>query len=290
MKKVPVAVAILYLAVTAFAGFKVKLIKPKRPEQFQTRMVAGGVTFAADLVIDAGDQKDYFYKELISSKIVAVRLAVFNGGSNSVALPLDMLQLIAPDGTELPLVAPEVVSEAVLQGKAVSAAPKSKPVQVSPTTGNPRVDRSDPRYDPRVDPTDPRYDPRQDPNDPRYDPRYDPRGDPRYDPRYPRNDPRYDPNYDPRYGRPGYSPWGRPGVDVVLNPGGGTTGDISEYEKALVQKDFSDKAHTPEPLHPSLNRDRFLYFVVPQVPAAGKGYVLRLPAAKGMPQEIVLKF
>jgi hypothetical protein len=287
MKRVPVICSILCLAVTAFAGFKVKLIRPKKPEQFQTRMVTGSVTFAADLVIEGGDQRDYFYRDLISSKIIAVRLAVFNGGNQALMLPLDTLQLITPDGNELQLIAPEIVAEAVLQGKAVSATPQSKPVQVSPKVGNPRIDRTDPRYDPRMDPTDPRYDPRMDPSDPRYDPRMDPN-----DRRYPRNDPNYDPRNDPQSRRSGYpnSTWGRPGVDVVLNPGGGTTGAISEYEKALVQKDFSDKAHTPEPLEPFLNRDRFLYFVVPGTPASGKGYTLRLPAAKGMPQEILLKF
>ena len=276
MRKLSALCLIPFVTVAAVAGFKVKLVKPKKPEQFQVRMTASGVTFAADLLLKGGEQNDFFCKELTSSNIVAVRLAVFNRGGQPVILPLDSLRMAAPDGQDLPLIAPDTVSQAILQGKVVTAQPRQGgPVTVSPT-GNPRVDRSDPRYDPRLDPTDPRYDPRMDPNDPRY-----PGNSP--------NDPRNDPRSRGGYPYPGGT-WGRPGVDVVLNPGGGSLGDLSQFEKELVEKDFMDKAHTVEPVLPSLNRDRFLYFLVPGQPGPPKGYVLTLPAGKGLAQEIVLRF
>jgi hypothetical protein len=114
----------------------------------------------------------------------------------------------------------------------------------------------------------------------------DPRG-------YPPNDPRYDPS-DPRSrptGRDRYpGGWGQPGVDVILRPGGAGTGDLSQYEKQLVEKDFSDKAHTNEPVLSSMTRDRFLYFSLKDRPANPKGFTLRLPRSKGIPEEVVLKF
>ena len=109
-------------------------------------------------------------------------------------------------------------------------------------------------------------------------------------------DPRYDPN-DPRNRGSRNDPyggtWGRPGVDVVLDPGaggGGQSGDMSQYEKQLVEKDFDDKAHHSETVLPSFTRDRFLYFSVKDKPAAVKGYTLRLAPAKGRPREVVLGF
>jgi hypothetical protein len=162
-------------------------------------------------------------------------------------------------------VAPATVAEAVLKGMVVTPkAEDAPPVQVA---------RS---YDPRLDPNDPRYDPRA--------------ADPRRDPRM--SDPRYDPN-DPRYGRypGGYPPYGRPGVDVVLNPGAlGGGGDLSDFERTLVEKDFDDKAHTLEPVRPSSVRDRFLYFSFKEKPSTAGGFVLRFPAAPGATKEIVLKF
>ena len=132
-------------------------------------------------------------------------------------------------------------------------------------------------------------DPRNDPNDPRYR-RYPP-VDPRTDPR--NTDPRYDPN-DPRYRRyPNgtYGPYIRSGVDIVLVPGaGGGAGDLSQHEKALVEKDFADKAHSLEPVPPLSGRDKFLYFAVTEKPAGAKGFTLILPQAKGMPTVVVLKF
>jgi hypothetical protein len=268
MKRLGAFFLVFCLAGLAMAGFKVKLVKPKKPEQFMARTSAAGATYAADLLVDGGTQKDFFYKELIPSNIIAVRLAVFNGGDNQVELPLDSLQLIGPDGKECPLVAPEVVSKAVLDGLVVTSAEKKNesPVKVLPNTriGDPRTDRTDPRYDPRLDPTDPSYDP----SDPRV-----------------RNDPNIRRNGS--YG----GPWIRPGVDVILNPGGRSGGgDLSRFEKSLVEKDFSDKAHSAEPVLPSMNRDRFLYFSIKAKPETTKGYTLRLPPAKGFPHEIVLKF
>ncbi len=270
MRKVFLALGILYFSLVSFAGFKVKLVKPKKPDQFQASTTIAGVTFAADLLVEDKHQKDYFYKELISSNIIAVRLAVFNSGKEEVVLPLDGVQLTGPDGQEAPLIPPDTVAQAVLQGLVVAADVKDKrKVAVAPNVRDPRYDRTDPRYDPRLDPSDPSYDP-TDPRNRRYDP----------------NDPR-------NRGYGGYNgPWGRPGVDIVLNPGagGGGGGALSEFEKKLVEKDFQDKAHPPEPILGSLTRDKFLYFSVAQPPASAKGFILRLPPSKGIPQEVLLKF
>ncbi len=277
MKKAMIFFQMSCLATFAFAGFKAKQLRPKKPEQYLARTTVGGVTYAADLLLQGKEQKDFFYKELTSSNIIAVRLAVFNQGKGDVILPVDGIQLIGPGGKELPLVAPDTVAQAVLQGSVVSAdADKDKDqkdsaVRVGPNTRtmDPRTDRTDPRYDPRMDPNDPSYDP----NDPRV------RNDPRY------NDPRYN---DPRYGR-----YPMPGVNVMVNPtlgGGGGGGDRSAYEGQLIQKDFNDKAHSSDPIDPMMVRDRFLYFSMPDRPVTDKGFVLRIPAGKGIPQEIVLRF
>ena len=263
------------LASSAFAGFKVKLVKPKKPEQFQSFLTVGDVTYAADLVIEEKVQKEYFYKELIPSHVIAVRLAIFNRGGDSVVLPLDRLQLTDASGKEVAPVSPEAVAQALLQGSVVTAkVDDKKPAQATPEQRDPRLDPTDPRYDPRLDPKDPRYDPRVDPSDPRYDPRYDPT-----DPRNRRN-----PNG-------AYDPWYRPGIDVVLNPGGGQGGgDLSQFEKALVEKDFADKTHSPDPVDASSKRDKFLFFSILEKPVDGKGFVLRLPQVKGSGKDIVLKF
>jgi hypothetical protein len=255
------------LVSSAFAGFKVKLVKPKKPEQFQSFLTVGEVTYAADLVIDGKVQKDYFYKELTPSHVIAVRLAVFNRGGTKVVLPLERLQLTDASGNEIALVAPEAVAKALLQGSVVTAKIEDeKPVQISPG-----------QRDPRLDPTDPRYDPRGDPNDPRYDPRYDPT-----DPTNPRNG---------RYPDGRYDPWYRPGIDVVLNPGGGKgAGDLSQFEKALVEKDFADKAHSLDPIDAASTRDKFLYFSIPERPADVKGFMLKLPQAKSPGKDIIIKF
>src|SRR5512136_2330080 len=109
------------LASSAFAGFKVKLVKPKKPEQFQSFLTVGDVTYAADLVIEEKVQKDYFYKELIPSRVIAVRLAIFNRGGDRVVLPLDRLQLTDASGKEIAPVSPEAVAQALLQGSVVTA-------------------------------------------------------------------------------------------------------------------------------------------------------------------------
>ena len=272
MHKAVLALGVLCFTCASFAGFKVKLVKPKKPDQFQATMTVAGVTFAADLLVEGKQQKDYFYKELTPSNIIAVRMAVFNGGKEEVALPLEGIQLLGPGGQEAPIIAPDTAAQAVLQGLVVTAEMNDKKkVAVAPNVryGDPRYDRTDPRYDPRLDPSDPSYDPS--------------------DPRNRRNDPN-----DPRNrGYGGYNgPWARPGVDVVLNPGagGGGRGDLSEFEKKLVEKDFQDKAHSLEPILVSLARDKFIFFSVAQMPASAKGFSLRLPPGKGIPQEILLKF
>ena len=250
-----------------YAGFKVKLVKPKKPEQFQSFLTVGDVTFAADLVIDEKAQKDYFYKELAPSHVIAIRLAVFNRSGSAIVLPLERLQLTDSSGKEIAPVAPEAVAQALLQGAVVTAKVKDKnPIEVTPGQRDPRLDPTDPRYDPRVDPTDPRRDPRYDPNDP--------------------TDPR-----SRRYPNGTYGPWSRPGIDVVLNPGaGGGAGDLSQFEKALVEKDFADKAHSLDPIDAASTRDKFLYFSIPEKPADVKGFTLKLPQGNGAGKEIILKF
>ena len=262
----------------AFAGFRVKLVKPKKPEKFQVQQTVGKVTYAADLLFEGKHQNEFFYKDLTPAHVIAVRLAVFNQGESELVLPLDQVQLIDPSGKQVAPVAPEAVAQALLEGMVVTARAQDKsPVQVSPTMRDPRYDPTDPRYDPRADPR----------NDPRYDPRNDPRTDPtspRYDPNDPRSSRRY-PN-----GTNG-GPWGRPGVDIVLNPGGGgAAGDLSQFEKALVEKDFIDKAHSLDPVDASSTRDKFLYFSLPDIPERARGFKLLLPSARGPAPEIVLQF
>ena len=76
MRKTLALLAVLALATTAFAGFKPKLIKAKKAEQFETRATTAGATYAADLLLEAKDQKEYFYKDLTPSSVIALRLAV----------------------------------------------------------------------------------------------------------------------------------------------------------------------------------------------------------------------
>jgi len=272
MKRTALQLLMLCIAICAFAGFKPKNVRPKKPEQYQVRATVAAVTYAADLLLEGKDQKDYFYKELTPSNVIAVRLAIFNNSKDEVVLP-DGIQLLSPAGKELPLLAPDAVAQAVLQGSDVTEEAKKKdsPVKIGPNVraGDPRTDRADPRYDPRLDPNDPSYDP-TDPRNRRY------------------NDPRYnDPNYDPRYG--GY---GRPGIIVsprIGGGGGGSTG-ISQFEKQIIEKDFSDKAHSTDPIDGMMIRDRFLYFSMSDRPITNKGFTLRLAKSKGIPEEVILKF
>ncbi len=263
MRRLALMAVMCFVAVSCFAGFKAKTVKPKKPEQFQTRVTLGDVTYAADMLLQEKEQKDLFYKDLTLFDMFAVRLAVFNKGSSEVTMPVEDFHLFAPDGSEVQAVGPDVVAEKVSGVLAAASDVKKKnpPVAIGPA---PRSD------DPRRDPRDPRYDPTLDPNDPRYNP----------------NDPRNDPRNDP-YG----GPWNRP--SVVLDPGGGTTdtvGDVSQYEKVLVEKDFSDKAHHSEPVLPSFTRDKFLYYSVKEVPASIRGYTLRIPPGNGRSEEVVLRF
>src|SRR5512136_2250641 len=98
---------LLFVLGASFAGFKAKNLRPKKPEQYQTRQTASGVTYAADLLLDGKAQKDFFYKELTPSNIIAVRLAIFNTGKSEVVLPIGEIELLGPSGKSLPPIAPE---------------------------------------------------------------------------------------------------------------------------------------------------------------------------------------
>jgi hypothetical protein len=276
MKRAFLTLGILCLISAVFAGFRVKNIKPKKPDQFQCRITVAGVTFAADLLLDAKDQKDYFYKELTPFKLIAVRLAIFNNGKDEVVLPLDDLVLLAPDGNGIHVTSPELAAQQVIQGGDVFASSRLEA---------PRAQAGSGPSDPRSDPSDPRYDPRLDPNSPRYDPN-DPRNRGQYPPGT--NPPGTNPGSNPTGTYPSGGTLGRPGI--VLNPGGGRGEDLTQFERQLAEKDFCDKAHTSDPVLSSTTRDRFLYFPIAAQPLPTKGYSLRVPAGKGIPQEVILKF
>jgi hypothetical protein len=263
MKKAAVIPGILCLVSIAFPGFQVKNIKPKKPELFQSRVEVGGVIFAADLLLDGKDQKQYFHKELAPSNFVAVRLAVFNNGKEEVVLPLNEIELQIPGGKHGNPASPESVAQAILGGNTRSASSDSKIPRAAVGGGGTR--------DPRSDPTDPQYNPRLDPNSPSYDP----------------NDPRNRGQYPPG-SYPSGGTLGIPGI--VLYPGGGKGEDLSQFERQLAEKDFCDKAHTLDPVLGSTVRDRFLYFPVEMPLASTKGFVLRLPVSQGIPQEVLLRF
>ena len=282
MRKTALVSMILFLAITAFGKFKTRIIKPKKAEQFQSWVTHARVTYAADLLIKEKGQKKYFHKELTTSNLIAVRLAVFNNGKDEVILPLKELRLISPDGEAFPPVNPETVAQAVLGGEPVPIQEGSRLPQVEIASGG--------RIDSRTDPSDPRYDPRLDPNSPAYDPS-DPRNRRQYPPG---SDPpgSYPPGTTPGTYPPGPYPSGgtvgRPAI--VIDPGAGGGGSLSQIERQLAEKDYISKAHTAEPILKSMKRDRFLYFSIPKIPASTKGFELRLPAGKGIPREVVLKF
>jgi hypothetical protein len=253
MRRLTLFIGAFCLAASGVAGFKAKAVKPKKPEQFQVHATVSGITFAADLLLNGKDQRKFFYRELTPSNVVALRLAIYNDSPNEVAVPLSGIQLIGPDGKEVPSISPEMVAQAVLQGFLVSSEVNQPPVQVS-SGANRRIDKSDPNYDPRLDPTDPSYDP-QDPRNRGY-------------------------NRDP-YGIR------RPGVGVILNPSGNMYNDIS---KSLIEKDFMDKAYAGDPIAASMKRDKFLYFLIANRPASTKGFELRLAEGKGVIQAVRLKF
>jgi hypothetical protein len=258
MKRALFYLAMLSLTLNALGGFKVKLVKPKKPEKYQVHQTLDGITYAADLLVRGKDHKKFFYRELDRSNIIVLRLAIFNRGKQDVVLPIASVQLIAPGGTELETVAPNSVAQAALGGLVVvpTGVEKNPPVAVTPTMrrSDPRTDRTDPRYDPRYDPTSPQYDP----NDPRV-----------------RQDGRYRGYY--------------PSIDVVLSPGGGGVGDVTQFERALVEKDFEDKAHPFTPVPRNANRDKFIYFSMTDPPEKPTGFTLRLSAGEGT-QPVVLQF
>ncbi len=263
MKKIALIFGILVFTACVFAGFKVKNIKPKKPERFQSRMTIAGVTFAADLVFAEKDQKDYFCKELASSGIIAVRMAVYNNGDGDVILPLGDLELQAPDGKIFRSVSAEFVVETVLGEPESRPASRSMIPAVVAGGGRPidrRGDRTNPNYDPRLDP-----------------------GSPDYDPNDPRNRGKNPPGTYPSGGT-----HRQPGI--VLYPGGSGKENLSKYERQLVEKDFSDKTHTADPISKAMHRDRFIYFSINESLSSAKGYFLRLPSGKGIPQEVILKF
>src|SRR5512139_947219 len=104
----------VWVATASFAGFNAKVIKPKQPQKFQTRTTVSGITFAADLLLSEKEQTEFFAKALIPNKIIALRLAIFNDSPNEVLIPLDGIQLLGPDGKELPPISPEAVAQTVL--------------------------------------------------------------------------------------------------------------------------------------------------------------------------------
>jgi hypothetical protein len=251
MKRPLAWLGMFLVALNAAGGFKAKTVRPKKPEKFQVRAVSSGITFAADLLLDGKDQKEFFFKELSPSNVFAVRLAIFNASNGEVVMPLDDIQLIDPDGKEIIPVESEIVAQAVLQGFPVSSAMEQPPVLVSSTNRGrvSRTDQSNPGHDPRLDPTNPNYDPT-----------------------------------DPR--NTGYSR-SRPDVQVILNPTGGKYGAISSQ---LVEKDFIDKAYSADPIPPSLMRDRFIYYGLGHRPSGTKGFELRLLKGKGISEPVILRF
>ncbi len=261
MRRVIIFATALCLAASSFAGFKAKSIKQKRPEKFQTRLAAFGVTVASDLLITEKEQAGFFFRPLNPCNIIALRLAIFNDSKNEVLIPLEGLQLVGPDGKALERIGPEEVAEAVLQGFSMPSQDGQPSAEVA---ANPRV------LDiPRDDPSNPRYDPPYDPSDPQYDPGYDP------------SDPRTGQNR--RYGRI------EPGINVDLNPSG-ASGASSDIMRRFISKDFVDKAYLPDPVLPSMKRDRFLFFSITERPASIKGFELRIPATRSFPDGLTLRY
>jgi len=56
------------------------------------------VTLAADVLVDGRVQKEFFYKELTPSNVIAVRLAVFNRSNSGVTIPIEAVELRGDDG------------------------------------------------------------------------------------------------------------------------------------------------------------------------------------------------
>lgn len=257
MRRLTPWIAMILLTTALFAGFKAKIIKPKKPEKFQTCLTTPEFTLAADLLLTDKEQKDFFPTPLNANNIVPLRLAIFNRSEKELQVPLEGVRLVAPDGKEFPIMAPEKVGEAVIEGIVVSPGSSGRKLVVAPNSRSP-IDRTDPSYDPS-DRTDPTYDPRLDPNSPQYDPK-DLRNRPYAD---------------------------LPHVGIVFDPYGGNN---TEMTRQLIAKDFVDKSLSAEPIPPATTRDRFLYFGVGGHPSSIKGFELRLPKGNGFSEEVVLKF
>ncbi len=270
MRKIIFFIGILCFAGIAAAAFKAKIVKPKKPERFQSHVAASGISFAADLLLEGREQKDFFCKELTPHDVIAVRLAIFNDSKNEVVLPLEEIRLTDPNGREVPWVGAEVVAKAVTEGIKTNSKVDQPKVAVSdkPYRRIPQANRTDPTYDPRRDPMDPNYDPRLDPSNPNYDPNCYPNSPCDRVSRQSRRLP-------------------TPGVHVDVNPYGSEYGTISEK---LIQKDFNNKAHSTDPIPPSTVRDKFLFFALTDRPAGVEGFELHLPQGNGIPQPITLKF
>jgi hypothetical protein len=258
MKKTICFIAILCLTVTADAGFKPKLIKSKKPEQFQARAVVSGVGFAADLLLEGKEQKKFFCEELSPHDVIAVRLAVFNNSAGAVVLPLEDIRLTDPEGREVPRIGAAAVAEAVNGGIEKNTDVDQPTIQTAsnPARRSGPVNTSDPTYDPSRNPADPNYDPTCEPNSPCGQLRK-------------------------------LSQMPAPGAHVEINPYGSEYGTISER---LIQKDFIDKSHSADPIPAAGVRDKFLFFALPGRPAGIKGYELHLPPGKDIPQPVILKF
>ncbi|MBN1570928.1 MAG: hypothetical protein JXA73_24020 [Acidobacteria bacterium] len=270
MRKIIFFIVILCFAGIAIAGFKAKIVKPKEPERFESRVAVSGIGFAADLLLDGREQKEFFCRELVPHDVIAVRLAVFNDSTNELVLPLEEIRLTDPNGRDVPLVEAQAVAKAVIEGIKKNSKADQPKVAVSekPYRRIPQAGGTDPTNDPRRDPTDPNYDPRLDPSNPNHDPNCHP------------NSP-----CDKMSRRSRLLP--APGVHVDVNPYGSEFGTLSEK---LIEKNSGDKAHSADPILPSTVRDKFLFFALPNRPAGVKGFELHLPQGNGIPQPITLKF
>ncbi len=279
MRRILIFLWILSFAAVATAGFRAKKIRPKKPQQFQAYITVSGVTFASDLLLNGEEQKSFFSQELTPNSIVALRLAIINSSRNEIALPLEGIRLVDPEGKEVPAIKPEMVSQAVLQGYRADSEEDRRRAQLAIMKGSrdARTDRSNPTYDPRRDPTDPNYDPRTDTANPNYSPQTDPTN-PAYVPR----DASSTSNSQVKEIRTN---------QININPEifRGRSEDPAVRGR-MIEKDFIDKAYWGDPVLPSMKCDRFLYFVMGNRPPSVKGFELRLSPRGSSQQPLILKF
>ena len=66
MKKVIPFLVVLSLSASSFGGFKVKLVKPKKPEKYQIHEKIHGVTYAADLLLKGKEHKKFFLMLMVN--------------------------------------------------------------------------------------------------------------------------------------------------------------------------------------------------------------------------------